>query len=282
MKPATSAYDRGYWLDLHARAPGRHETVGYPGLGDAFNRGTYRIRKTSVRRILKRHAVDTASLLEAGVGTGAYAALWKELGVHQWTGADISPVALENLAQRYPQHRFLRVDLTAGRIDPGGGFGLVTALDVLYHLVEEPGFEHAVIMLAGAVRPGGHLLLSDVFCAPSRQIGPYVKRRSLERYVELLADQGLRLVDRQPVFAILGDPVPRPGNLRDAILFQSWRVVSKTIRCCPCGWTREAVGGAAALALWPIDSFLCGMGITRGINLELALFERTGPPGELR
>ena len=79
-----------------------------------------------------------------------------------------------------------------------------------------------------------------------------------------------------PVFAILGDPVPRPGSLRDASLVQAWRLVSKAIRSCPEGWIREAVGGAAAVALAPLDCLLRATGITRGVNLELALFERPG------
>ena len=56
----------------------------------------------------------------------------------------------------------------------------------------------------------------------------------------------------EPVFAILGDPVPRPGNLqRRHVCYQSWRALSKNDSPVSQWLDARTVGGAAALALWP-------------------------------
>jgi hypothetical protein len=70
--------------------------------------------------------------------------------------------------------------------------------------------------------------------------------------------------------------IANPAYHNHDALFQTWRAAAKIIRSRPSGWMREAAGGAAALALSPIDYLLRRTGIARGVNLELALFKRAG------
>jgi SAM-dependent methyltransferase len=218
-------------------------------------------------------------VLEGAVGIGAYADLWKVLGVERWVGLDLSGDSVERLRGRFPEHVFFQFDLTNGesRLEEtlhGEHFDLVTAVDVLYHLMDEWRFEEALTALASRVRPGGFLLLSDVFVPQPVRVAGHVLRRPMARYTGLLAGHGFQLVDREPVFAILGDPVPREGHYwADFALRTSWRMLSKAIRTAP-GELRERVGRALARALVPLDDVLKRSGRLQGSNLELALFHR--------
>ncbi|HEX6836714.1 MAG TPA: hypothetical protein VF334_09085, partial [Polyangia bacterium] len=71
--------NKSYWSRLHELAPGALSTVGYPALGEGFNRVSYSRRLAAARTILERQGASFESVLEAAVGVGAYAPLWNEL-----------------------------------------------------------------------------------------------------------------------------------------------------------------------------------------------------------
>jgi hypothetical protein len=155
----------------------------------------------------------------------------------------------------------------------GRCFDLVTAIDILYHIVDGMQFETALAWLASRMGEHGYLVVSDVFTDSAwGRRSAHVRRRPLEAYLHILEPRGLHLVDREPVFAILGDPVPdRRG--RGRALFLIWRVLQKSIRMMPDG-LRSAYGAAVVRVLYPIDRLIRQMTDVRGINLELALFAR--------
>lgn len=270
-------YD-AYWTDLHAAKRASLSAVGWPELGEGFNRGSYRLRLGAAERILRRSVgVPIDSVLEGAVGVGAYAPLWRQLEVRRWVGVDISAVAAADLAERFPSHRFLTADLT----DPGLGdrlecetFSLVTAVDVLFHLVDDAAFCRAVENLGNRVAPEGALLLSGVFCEVPRQSAPHVKQRPLDAYADLLAERGLRLAAREPVFAILDEPLPRLGRpLPDRALLTAWHLLSGPLRLAPARF-RDAAGASLVRLVAPLDRALRERSVATGVNLEYALFQR--------
>jgi SAM-dependent methyltransferase len=276
------SYDnRDYWTRLHSDTAGHLTVVGYPEMGEGFNEETYKLRLSAVRRILARTRFSgSAGILEGAVGVGAYSNLWKEMGFSRWTGIDISQHAVEQLQAEFPQHAFIALDLAASGqrgwevVEQRGPYDLVTAIDVLYHLVSNGDFETALRNLARLVRPGGSLLVSDVFPASVVDVAEHVRRRPLASYLSVLAPLGFQLRDREPVFAILGDPVRRtPFNVRDNGLLFTWRILSKSIRVLPPSM-RIRAGRTAARSLQPIDALLRRLGWSRGTNLELALFQQ--------
>lgn len=202
--------DHRYWEAVHESHRGGFAAVGYAALGEGFNRECYRrLRLPALRRLLGRWDCQPRSVLEAGVGTGAYAALWEDVGIREWVGVDVSRVAVADLKARFPDAEFQVVDLGAAEgALAGRTFDLVTAIDVLYHIVQDDAFERALTWLAGHVGRGG-LVVSDVFTgSPWGRRFAHVRRRPMVAYERILQPLGLRLQDREPVFAILGDPVP--------------------------------------------------------------------------
>jgi 2-polyprenyl-3-methyl-5-hydroxy-6-metoxy-1,4-benzoquinol methylase len=265
-------YDH-YWDSLHNENPGDFSAVGYAALGEGFNREAYlRLRLPALRRILHRNRVVPRSLLEAGVGTGAYGRVWHELDVKRWVGLDISPHAITDLRHRFPNGEFHVVDIARPEIAlEEKAFDLVTAIDVLYHIVDDGHFETAVRWLSSRVSDRGCLLVSDVFTeAPHGRRFAHVRRRPMEAYLAILEPLGLRLVDREAVFAILGDPVP-DRNGRGNLLYLVWRVLQKSIRAMP-RRMRNTYGKTVVWSLAPIDRLIRATTDVRGLNLELAIF----------
>src|SRR5258706_11083869 len=66
--------------------------VGHAGVGLAFNRWAYRIRRAVLLRTLRsdKVPVNGARILELGFGTGFYLDLWRELKAAHVTGIDIT------------------------------------------------------------------------------------------------------------------------------------------------------------------------------------------------
>src|SRR2546430_2132646 len=172
---------RFYWFSLHDRVRGRLSAVGYSALGEGFNRVTYGLRLGAAERLLRRAGPPrVGTLLEAGVGVGAYEPLWRRIGVADWTGLDLSPTAVADLRGRFPAARFEVLDIGAGDWTAlPGSFDLVTAIDVLYHVTDEPRFGRALAELGRRVAGGGALLVSDIFAPQGDAPVTHVKRRPL-------------------------------------------------------------------------------------------------------
>ena len=276
--PARFTYENhDYWIRRHAGNEGSLAAVGYAGLGDGFNRQAYRLRRNAVLRLLRRrNGFRPLRILEAAVGVGSYGPVWSRLGVERWLGFDLCEAAAEQCRKAHPNGQFLIDDLTtrdwAHPAIANEEFDLVTAIDVLYHLVDDRSFEAALQKLSSRVRAGtGYLLVSDVFVAAGRQIAPHVRRRSLAAYERILGER-MSLVDREPVFSVLGDPVVRePARGADSLLLGAWKCLAGTIAGTPL-WLRDAVGATLALGAWPLDALGRRAGLATGVNLELALF----------
>lgn len=269
-----------YWKKKHHDHPGSLLAVGYAELGDGFNRVAYRLRLAAMRRLLERnHVPPIANVLEAGVGVGAYGSLWKALGVQRWVGVDISVNAVRALEERFPGACFRVADVA----DPGfteklgsvERFRLVAVVDVLYHLLDDESFLRSIRNLSACVDEGGYLVCTDIFVQQACLSAPHVKRRPLEQYADVLREEKLAFVDREKVFAILGDPLPRSGVRGDWVLFQVWRVLSKVVRTIP-GNLRGPIGGVLAFCFTPADAILRRLATGDGVNLEIALFRRLG------
>ncbi len=104
------------------------------------------------------------------------------------TGVDISELALESNARRFPFDTFEVLDIQTGKLDRS--FDLVTSSEVVEHLNDQ---HTAVMNLAAMVAPGGSLLISvpagRIF-ATERTFG-HVRHPELEWLTETLETQSL-------------------------------------------------------------------------------------------
>jgi len=175
--------------------------TGETGLSLAYNRACYTLRAEVLGAALRRAGFDPRGrqVLDVGCGTGFWTEYYVARGA-AYTGVDIAQVSVDRLAARYPAQRFVRADVALEV--PGGPYDLVNVFDVLYHVTDETGWEAALRRLAAAVRPGGLLLVTDVFSARGT-FAEHNVMRPLARYLGVLADAGLAREQLRPTHVLL-------------------------------------------------------------------------------
>ncbi|MDB5104054.1 MAG: 2-polyprenyl-3-methyl-5-hydroxy-6-metoxy,4-benzoquinol methylase [Fibrobacteres bacterium] len=177
---------------------------GHIDLPVAYNQWLYRRKKERLLQGLVKAGFDPkgASVLEIAAGTGVYVEMWKSLGVGKLCGMDISQNAIDALSVRFPGYSFHKRDLTDPGLSSltGGGYDLVTAVDMLYHIVDDGDFPAALANLAETCRPGGLLAIHDFFMHHREMDFGYIKLRTLKDYQAALAKAGFEIVSRTPTF----------------------------------------------------------------------------------
>lgn len=204
MTDPTPAYrPQDFWeqrLSEHFDLRGTGET----GLSLAYNRACYTLRGEVLERALRAEGWDPRghTVLDVGCGSGFFTAFYLGRGA-TLTGVDIAPTSVERLQQRHPGARFILSDVSEVALDQR--YDLVNAFDVLYHIVDDARWERALLNLAGAVAPGGLLLLTDVFPAverPQREAA-HNRMRPLARYQAVLGPRGLVRSEVYPTHVLL-------------------------------------------------------------------------------
>lgn len=208
--------------------------VGRAGVGLAFNTWAYAVRRRVLLHTLAEHkiAVNDARLLELGFGTGFYVDLWREQSVQHVTGFDVTEIAVNAARERFAQSgwRFEQADIGAPLPlqDAQGRCDIATAFDVLFHLVEDGNWNSALDNLAGAVRPGGHVLIFDKYQPVENKIG-HMRRRTLEAYNETLEKRGFEIVCVRPIFFLMKSPADLRGFAK--LLFNTnWWLVKDAVQ----------------------------------------------------
>jgi 2-polyprenyl-3-methyl-5-hydroxy-6-metoxy-1,4-benzoquinol methylase len=215
-----------YWRDLIRGGDTDHvEEVGHPDMGREFNRHAYDVRLRAIERALTspdvRVALGGARVFEAAYGVGFYLKYWGRKGAAHVTGVDISESAHESVSKRFPSHDLRLGDLSkmtewADWASLQRSFDLVTAIDVLYHVVNDDAAERAVAALATLVRPGGYFLFTEKFTGLDHvdREQDIVTRRPLAWYRTILKRDDLVEASVSPMFWCMDPPVDYGGEHR--------------------------------------------------------------------
>jgi SAM-dependent methyltransferase len=284
-QPASGYVPDEYWQALVAgQTGGELDEVGWEDMGRSFNALAYRLRGRALTALLERDIRDHRNprVFEAGYGVGYYLAGWQRLGAKCVVGVDISASARNNCAARFPDFDLRQGDVSrvAEWADYGGlrgSFDVVTAIDVIYHLVDEEAATRALASLAALVAPGGVLVVTDKFVPGGdavREAG-HVVRRPLPWYEQVVARGGLRFDSMVPVFWCMDKPMAFGKRTRSftaaSILWAAMRAATK---CWPRNSTPQlAIGTVAGRAgLW-VDRLIVPR-LTTTPNLTAVAFRR--------
>lgn len=244
--------------------------TGCAGVGRQYNRWLYRVRAARFRAFVRRSGIDPARLniLDAGSGTGFYIDQWKQLGASRLQALDFSQASVDWLRRRYPGLPVHQQDLASPRPNlPEGPFDVISAIDVLFHIVDDDDYSRALANLAAWLKPGGILLLSENFVHRERErTSRYHFSRTLDQVSRLLAQQGLQLEQRQAVFALMN----APDDSTYPLLLGWWRLLNRVIR-------RGEIPGwlAGASLYWP-ERLITGW-LREGPSTEYALCRKYAP-----
>jgi SAM-dependent methyltransferase len=229
---------REYW---NGRLESRW-TIGGTGhlqYSAAYNRWLYRAKHNALRAVLR--GVDPAAAFDVGSGVG-----WvvRQLLADGWSvrGCDIAPVAVDRLREELPDVQFDLVDVGREPLPvPDGTMDLVTAIDVIYHVVDGDAFAHVLAEGARVLTPGGRLIVTDTMGAHDDVPAEHVHFRGARTWRATAASVGLDIVDVRPYFRWLSRPPERstlrrlPDSMRGAVEY----AVDRTLPLTP--WMRLAV-----------------------------------------
>lgn len=249
----SSGFDPGTYWEARLRRDYDLAGVGYRRLGRAFNAWMYRVRGRVFRRAARALPIDWsgARVLDVGSGTGFYVDQWHRLGVPRLTGLDLTEVAVERLQLLFPQDEFFRLDIgrppAAGDRGPAAGsLDAVSAMDVMFHIVDEGAFSRAFVNLATMLRSGGWLLWSDNFVHHAGDRVAHQASRPLAQSEAALAAAGFAVVERRPMFVLMN----YPADTRSRIARLAWTaMVAPAALAEPLGW-------ALGAALYPVECWL--------------------------
>jgi 2-polyprenyl-3-methyl-5-hydroxy-6-metoxy-1,4-benzoquinol methylase len=240
---------RDYWQSRLSQSYSL-QGVGYQRLGKSFNQWMYKVRARVFARVASRLGVDwsRARVLDVGSGTGFYVEQWHALGVPKVVGVDITPKAIEELQRRFPTDDFLEADIGDSRDSrlATRDFTAVSAMDVLFHIVDDARYHQAFRTVAASLAPGGWFLWSDNFLHHATERVIHQASRSLAESEDAIRAAGFEIVERVPMFVLMN--YPTDTNSRLARL--AWTaMVAPAALAEPLGWL---VGAALA----PLDTWL--------------------------
>jgi ubiquinone/menaquinone biosynthesis C-methylase UbiE len=197
-----------YW---EQRLSGRLDitTVGHLGLG-YYNHWLYKARFRAMQRALRKLpiAISGKALMDVGVGSGAWIPFWGKCGISKIVGLDIAAASVSFLQKKFPQFKFFQGDICSELFSSQEEtFDIVTVFDVLFHIVDDKDFHHAISNLSRLIRKGGWVFMSDGF--GNNPYGPFYHEyhRTYQQYMSELSRIGLQPAHVEPIFFAMTTPL---------------------------------------------------------------------------
>jgi SAM-dependent methyltransferase len=219
----TSFDPRAYWED-RLEQDWSLRGVGFRRMGAKFNDLAYQRRGERFKAVVSEFLPDVgqARVLDVGSGTGFYLDLWRQVGAKEVEGMDLTEAAVGNLRSRFRDIDIHRGDISDGleELTPES-FDVVSAMDVLFHIVDHDRFAQAIQSIAGLLKPGGIFIWSDLFLHGPELIDRHIAIRSLYRIEALLGAADFEVLGRRPMFFFMNEPRDTSSRL----LWHSWRAV---------------------------------------------------------
>jgi 2-polyprenyl-3-methyl-5-hydroxy-6-metoxy-1,4-benzoquinol methylase len=247
---------KDYWENRLNQNFGLHG-AGYIGLGRSYNSWLYKVRRKVFVSRIKSMQLDFSDkqILDIGCGTGFYVGLWKnQIGVRHITGIDITNIAIENLKGKFPDAEFHRADISSDEdiafLIRTKEFDVVSAFDVLFHIVDDNRYEKAIKNIHSMLKPKGIFVFSDNFVHGPAIRSTYQVSRSLSHIEKTLFDNGFEIIQRRPMFVLMNSPVDTTKRTSKRI----WRYLSLLLQR-----YGDTVGSTVGCFLYPIEMILVSL-----------------------
>jgi SAM-dependent methyltransferase len=254
---------KSYWetrlganYDLHG--------VGLIEWGPWFNQWLYRVRRHGFLKAMRaqRSEWSDAGVLDIGSGTGFYLERWRELGVRNISGADLTEVAVAQLQQKFPDMSIMRCDIgdapLAGKHE---AFDAVSCMDVLFHIVDDANYAKAFRNIAQMLKSDGYFIFSDSWMKGDDVRGVHIVHRSRERVKELLDDAGFEVIETRPMFILMNAPVDSQNPLLRAWWWSLYQVTARFHR----------IGGLLAALIYPLERLLLALAGDEGPTTKVII-----------
>lgn len=184
--------------------------VGHKGFGLEYNIWLYKARLRTISQLIKEKNINCKGikLLDIGVGTGFYINFWEKLGVNDITGFDITTKAIEELNKKYPNYKFIKRDISDTEQNiPDEKYDIITAFDILYHIVKNKDFESALENIRKFSHKDTVILIMDSFLRRNIPTRFHENDRTLDYYKQVLNSRLLDIVEIKPIFYFMNAPI---------------------------------------------------------------------------
>jgi 2-polyprenyl-3-methyl-5-hydroxy-6-metoxy-1,4-benzoquinol methylase len=226
--------------------------VGYQGLGKNYNKWLYRARKRIMGWFLRKYPLNIKdiNILDIGCGTGFYVEFWEKKGAIQLTGMDLTRKSVTELSKKYDLYKFFRGNIGDNELKLNEKFDLITAFDVLFHIVDEERFDNAIRNIGNMARPEAIILISDNFLRKPRPSGFNQAHRTLEQYERAFLKNRIEILDLKPIFYLMNGPIDIRNDFFFKLYSRLWcTVMSYMVRY-------EVIGEMLGSVLYIIDGML--------------------------
>lgn len=185
-----------YWESRHQRFRKSLQSVGHLQLSHKDNAKQYEVKRGHLLDVISRHIDKPAGLklLDAGCGIGVFTRSFVGLGFDV-TAVDLSTSAVKKARMVAPKARFIVSPLSTLQLDEG--FDVVTAIDVLLHIVDDHSWRSALTSLVSHLHSNGKLLILDHLKSAPADHPPHVKTRSLAAYKAMFVNLGMRIIEHK-------------------------------------------------------------------------------------
>ncbi|HZU68976.1 MAG TPA: class I SAM-dependent methyltransferase [Ktedonobacteraceae bacterium] len=233
MVERQETFDPLYYWEQHLQAYPGIKGVGYTSRSTRFLEQQYRSRMRQVELALRQYGLTDLTgrkVLDVGSGTGIWLDFWHRHGVEAAVGLDFAQPSIEALRTQFPDDLIVQADVSKAPLPLPDNmrFDLISAFDVLLHIVDPDNFRRAIANLAHHCLPGGWLVISDAIVqgqgyVPERAYAVFNKVRRVDEYREVLAANGFVIDSIRPATVLLGNPLEAPNRLAFLALSAWWK-----------------------------------------------------------
>ena len=200
---------RKYWRERLARFPGLQGT-GTSFHPVAWQQWLYCGKERAYRRLLKKAGLNISGLkvLDFGCGTGYFENFWESLGAARADGLDIVPDVIERLQKEYANRKYICADISndPSKITTFEIPDLITAIDVLYHIIDDDQLFNILSVLLKILPDRGYFLFSDAL--KNSRPAPHVHFRGFDFWLDVLGQMRMNFIIKQSVFSINNREIP--------------------------------------------------------------------------
>jgi SAM-dependent methyltransferase len=225
---------RSYWEERLASETSLKGT-GHRAFDMENNLWLYRTQRECLDQVLNENNVSIPgrSVLDIGSGTGFFVDYYLERQAGALVGVDLTVTSQNYLQEHYPAGKYYVADISDPELPFAGEFDIVSAMGVLYHIVDEDRFQQAIKNICARIKTDGYLVISDAFQKPLLPTARHAHLRSLTDYEPLLKQEGVAILDLRPVYFLSNRtyiPVIGPAVINGLKLGQALYKVDRRLR----------------------------------------------------
>lgn len=194
--------------------------VGHTTFSNRYNRWLYARKDRMLKKVFAGlpQSLKGQRVLDIGCGTGFFVRRYLDQGANL-TGVDISRKSIAELGRKHPDAEFRELNISApeGSL-PGRVFDIINMWDVMYHIVDNEGFERACAHIASMSTEGTRFVVTDQFESDG-VIRPaeHVAFRTRREYEAALGKFGFVEDRTYPLYRFLNRSFPWPDALTNLL-----------------------------------------------------------------